>query len=893
MRQEEDVCPGRAGRRKTGKKVFFADALAGIVITGGGIGTILAVLGVCVFLVWVAFPLFEPAWVGPPRKENPPWRGTAPCRVEVDEHLTMGWALLPGGTFSSFDLATGAELSRKALLPGKVMTSWAQAPDHVLGAAGFRDGSVCLFRARFVTAFPKASSLPAGLRAKLRSGRGRRAFPYRGGMLQLTPKDQFRLQTFHVEILKTENVTKAPVLLLALALRPQGPMIAAYSRGGKRRLLTTTVSEKEDFMTGETTLAFDRPVEFPLEGLPPGDPAFLALSGQGRDLFLAWKDGFLARFRLEPGKPPFLAERGRLFPPGRALTALGFILGGTTLAWGDSEGNVKAGFLVPFEKTWKGGLLGGRRDPRARFALAAAKDLGRGGAAVTCLAPSPRSRLLAAGFGDGSFRVVNVTSTRILASARLPSGKAVRILAVAPKENGLFLGTKEKAWFSSFDPKYPEADLRSLFLPVWYEGYPGPIHMWQTSSATDDSEPKFSLVPLIFGTLKATFYALLFGAPLALLAALYTSEFLGRRTRSLVKPVIELMASLPSVVLGFLAALVFAPFVEKRVVSVLALFFLLPFFPAAGAHLWRLLPPAGARRLAPFRLLFIALACAAGIFLAFTLGPVLERSLFGGSFTDWLSWTPGVPGKFGNPLGGIFFLALPPAILVAFAGGGLFLLPLVRASLEKKGRKALALGEAAGFLFQAVLALLLALGLAALLSSAGLDPRAEWNFLSMNVSPMGVYVQRNALIVGFVMGFAVIPIIYSISEDALAAVPDHLRSASLAAGATPWQTAVRIVVPTAMSGLFSALMIGLGRAVGETMIVLMALGNTPIMDWNLFNGARTLSATIAVELPEAVRGSTHYRVLFMAALVLFVMTFLVNTLAELVRLRFRKKAVQL
>ena len=193
----------------------------------------------------------------------------------------------------------------------------------------------------------------------------------------------------------------------------------------------------------------------------------------------------------------------------------------------------------------------------------------------------------------------------------------------------------------------------------------------------------------------------------------------------------------------------------------------------------------------------------------------------------------------------------------------------------------------------ALFALGLSLLLSTLFSKIGIDPRTDWVFGYTDFSPLDVYVQRNALIVGFVMGFAVIPIIYTIADDALTSVPEHLRSASLGAGATPWQTATRIVIPTAMSGLFSALMIGLGRAVGETMIVLMALGNTPIMDMNIFNGARTLSANIAVELPEAVQNSSHYRTLFLAALVLFAMTFVVNTIAELVRLRFRKRAYQL
>ncbi|NBT13968.1 MAG: ABC transporter permease subunit, partial [Planctomycetia bacterium] len=157
----------------------------------------------------------------------------------------------------------------------------------------------------------------------------------------------------------------------------------------------------------------------------------------------------------------------------------------------------------------------------------------------------------------------------------------------------------------------------------------------------------------------------------------------------------------------------------------------------------------------------------------------------------------------------------------------------------------------------------------------------------------GTYVQRNAIVVAIGMSFAIIPLVFTIADDALSSVPDHLRSASLGAGATPWQTAVRVIVPAAASGLFSAVMIGLGRAVGETMIVLMAAGNTPLIDWNAFNGFQTLSAAIATELPEAARGSSHYRVLFLAALVLFAMTFVVNTAAEAVRQRFRKRAHEL
>ena len=151
------------------------------------------------------------------------------------------------------------------------------------------------------------------------------------------------------------------------------------------------------------------------------------------------------------------------------------------------------------------------------------------------------------------------------------------------------------------------------------------------------------------------------------------------------------------------------------------------------------------------------------------------------------------------------------------------------------------------------------------------------------------YDQRNCLVVGLAMGFAIIPIIFTISEDAFTSVPSSLSAASLALGASRWQTAVRVVLPTASPGVFSAIMIGFGRAVGETMIVLMATGNTPVLDWSIFNGIRTLSANIAVEIPEAPYGGTLYRTLFLAAALLFIMTFVINTFAEIIRQRLRER----
>ena len=186
--------------------------------------------------------------------------------------------------------------------------------------------------------------------------------------------------------------------------------------------------------------------------------------------------------------------------------------------------------------------------------------------------------------------------------------------------------------------------------------------------------------------------------------------------------------------------------------------------------------------------------------------------------------------------------------------------------------------------------LLLSVWLAALAGPGSSVSALGGSYRTWLQTALGVtYDQRNCLVVGFAMGFAVIPIIFTISEDALSSVPKSLTSASLACGASPWQTAWRVVLPTASPGIFSATMVGLGRAIGETMIVLMATGNTPIMDWSPFNGMRTLSANIAVEIPEAPLHGTLYRVLFLAAFLLFILTFILNTVAELVRQRLRRR----
>lgn len=355
------------------------------------------------------------------------------------------------------------------------------------------------------------------------------------------------------------------------------------------------------------------------------------------------------------------------------------------------------------------------------------------------------------------------------------------------------------------DDPHPEAGLHALFGKIWYEGQNEPMYKYESSAADASSEPKFSMMPLIFGTFKGTFYAMIFAIPIALLAALYTSQFLKPEYKKVVKPTMEIMASLPSVVLGFLGALWLAPIIETRIPSILLILFLLPLTAIIVGYGWGQLPQRSRMLLKPGQefLIFIPLLIIISV-TGWMLGPWLENLVF--TVTD-------------------------PAT-----------------------------GEQVA------------------------DFRQWWVY-----SMGGSFDQRNSLIIGFMMGFAVIPIIFTIAEDAMSNVPTFLTSASLALGASRWQTAKRVVLPTASPGIFSAIMIGFGRAVGETMIVVMATGNTPIMEWDIFNGMRTLSANIAVEMPEAPKESTHFRILFFGALLLFVMTFLVNTVAEVARVHLRNK----
>jgi phosphate transport system permease protein len=728
------VSPGRTARR------VRVDRWATRLVVLGGVVIIATILAMLVVISAQVYPLFKPPVAEP---------------LAVDAILSA--APVPGGAAGVDEYREGAyavtERGVLELLSLRGRGRPAALPLPGLGAARVTS-SVDSGGGRHLLGTSDGRAIPLGMAFEV---------TFENGARTVTPRPTFG----------------APVALDAERRRPIQRLAAAGSitvaQVGPAELVLRSVVERKALIGPSRADASLETLTVDADGAVTA----LALDARGEDLFVGTSRGQVLRYDLPDSARPALAEA--VPATDSAVTMLGFLIGDRTLVAGDARGQVSSWQVVPPRAGGAARLVRIQRfDPHA--------------AAVVALAPSLRDKGFVTADARGGIHVSNGTSGQTL--LRLAAPDNLRALVFAPKADGLLaIGAGGQLAHWRLDNPHPEITLRTLFGKVWYEGYSTPAYVWQSTGGTDDFESKLSLAPLVYGTLKGTFYALLVAVPLSLLAALYVSEFMHPSLKGVLKPVIEIMAALPSVVLGFLAGLWLGPMVERVVPGL----FLLPPVLAAcilGTVLvWRRLP-ATVRRRAPAgteALLLVPVALAAG-WLAFALGGLLEAGLLDGDYRGWL-------------------------------------------------RSALGL----------------------------------------------TYDQRNSLVVGVAMGFAVIPIIFTIAEDSLANVPQHLRAGSLALGATRWQTALRIVLPTASPGIFSAVMIGFGRAVGETMIVLMATGNTPVMDWSIFSGFRALSANIAVELPEAPEGGTLFRVLFVAALLLFCLTFVVNTAAEVVRLRLRRR----
>ncbi|MFO0833977.1 MAG: ABC transporter permease subunit [Phycisphaerales bacterium] len=937
-------------RRATRRHVHTVDHLAGVFISVGGFLVIVAVLGICVYLVAEVLPLFRGATVHDAPGVSTP--ATSPRLVVCDEYKRSALLIDAQGGACLVNLGDGRVVSKGTLASeGRRVTAMSRESSSGRVAIGQDDGSVRTGEIQIEGETLGQNEIPASV-ASLEIGKSGVVPPSGddawGAVVERISETQFRVLRPKIEFGEPAELENGKGGVISVDLRTRGSdeVLVAMREDGSVSYELVSVTHPLGGGTPKTSLS---PVEVKI-ALPDGraKPDWTFVTGDQNQILLLWRDGLCQRYH-SPNvyeKPFETIETADLVPEG-SITTASMQLGGLTLLLGDEKGNVHSAFVAVDPA--RGAADGGR--------LVVAYRHHFGDARITSIGVGNRDRTVVVGDAAGKVHVFNPTSRKELVSGMGAFEGEVAAALPAPKLDGILAFSGEgqyRVWAAEMG--HPEASIRSLFGKLWYEGTPEPSFVYQSSAGEDTSEIKYSLVPLVFGTIKATVFAMLFAVPLAVLAAVYTSEFMDKHVRRVVKPTIEMMASLPSVVLGFVAAIVVAPLVRDILPTVLMSFFVVPLGMLVAAYAWQLVPPPATRKVRSGLKLTLMFVIAAGsLALAALTGPAVERALFKPSDPErwamagsvepvsdserpaWLgnlkslspderrrlrvenglffqdgtlvravepsdakkaeidamlaqnpSAAPSIrtwlDGGFGGPWPGWVLVLIGPVAVVLSVLNAKFVSRAFHERLLHLPRLTAALAETARFAALIGATLGVSAGVAALLSSAGLDPRDSF---------FGSFNQRNTLVVGIIMGFAVIPIIYTISEDALSSVPNTLRSASLGAGATPWQTAVRIVMPVAASGIFSAVMIGLGRAAGETMIVVMATGNTATMKWNVFEGFRTLSATIAVELPEAPVGSAHFRVLFLCGLVLFAMTFILNTTAEAVRQRFRKRSAAL
>ncbi len=726
---------------------MLLDHLARYGVGVGGVGVIIAITLIFFYLTLVVLPLFKPADMAEVAQYPRPGDATSETLLlSMEEQAEIALRLDRSGKVVFFDVHDGRVLQRHALdvPPDVQITAFAQMePGAKVLALGLSDGAVLVVKPEYEVSYPDDRRL---ISPKL-------TYPLGEEPIALDPAGE-------------------PIRVLAVQHSEEGITLVAATDA---QLLVSTFESEESL--------FDDEVSYEQSGasldLPPHDVRQLLLDGEQRLLYAVTADGKVHAYDVSDKEDPRWLESVQL-ARGEKLGQVRFQTGTISLLVPTTDGVVTQWFPV--------------RDANNDIHLRKIRRFELGNAPMI-LAPEHARKAFVAADAQGRVTLVHTTAERIVLQQQVGQQGFVQA-AISPRADKLLLETGDGSiHVLDVENKHPEISWSSLWGKVWYENYPEPAYIWQSSSASNDFEPKFSLTPLSFGTLKAAFYAMLLAMPLAILGAIFTAYFMAPKLRQTVKPTIEIMEALPTVILGFLAGLWLAPFLEAHLPGVFSLLVILPLGILLFAFMWTRLPGSLRHRIPEgWQPLLLVPAVLLLSWFAIAVSPLLETTLFDGNMPLWLH------------------------------------------------------------------------------ERLGID-----------------FDQRNSIVVGLAMGFAVIPTIFSIAEDAIFNVPRHLTTGSLALGATPWQTFTRVVLLTASPGIFSAVMIGLGRAVGETMIVLMATGNTPVMDFSIFQGMRTLSANIAVEMPESEVGSTHYRVLFLAALVLFAFTFVFNTLAELVRQRLRRK----
>jgi len=656
------------------------DQLARYGVVAGGLGVIVAIVLIFFYLMYVVYPLFVSAEAHALHQYKVPETSAGRTLfLSSEEQNEVAVRFTDQGKAVFFAVASGAVIKTESVgVPVDVAISsfTTGSPSQGFVAYGLANGRVVVVRHKYRITYPNDKRLITPLLE----------FPLGEQALQIDPEGQ-------------------AITNIAFRSNESGTTLAVRT-ADNRVLLTNFFKEESLFSDDDSLERSDTLLEVNASNLE-----YLLLDKEQRNLYLATQDGHLSLFNISDKQHPVLIQHTQIINVGEQLTSLVFLTGELSLLAGDNKGLVSQWSLV--------------RDASNHYSLQKLRVFKVSELPVVAIDAEQRRKGFVTIDAQGVAGIYHSTAERELLRAKVTSADP-ELLVMAPRANAFLLQDNQgmiHVW--KVDNEHPEVSIKSIWQEVWYESYPQPDYIWQSSSSSNDFEPKYSLTPLVFGTLKAAFYAMMLAVPLAIMGAIYTAYFMAPGLRRVVKPSIEIMEALPTVILGFLAGLWLAPFVEEHLMSVFSILLVLPVAVLLFAFAWQFLPekirlkvPEGYDAV-----LLIPVILLATLF-AYSISAPLEALMFNGNIIGWFNTELGIG-----------------------------------------------------------------------------------------------YDQRNSLVVGIAMGFAVIPTIFSITEDAIFSVPRHLSIGSLALGATPWQTMMRVVLLTASPGIFSAVMIGLGRAVGETMIV--------------------------------------------------------------------------
>ena len=631
-------------------KTLFWDRFMSYFIKLGGLAVILSVFGIFLFIFSQVLPLFSSSKVEPVMSIS---------TQQVDENLILGideWGEYPflldqDGVFHFYDI------------------------DYHTGKLGVRSIVKKMPQLDFQGFLATQKYDPATQKIFFASDQGEVQIV----QLSYTPVFDGDQRTI-IASLQSESLIKLPrperILDIDFTQQAGLRVIVALTQDAnqKKRLRVVHFSAKTNLF-GKTTLR--RTTDLDLSNLLPSEPAKVLVDSGGLALIVQTIDDRIVYLRKSGDS--YLVEQVIDTPVVGKITTLFWLLGRSSLVVGSEQGELAI-------------ISQSLNAQTKKLQFQTINKLSLGTETIVRGRISLRNRAFLVQAGQTLHLHYATTGEKIWQHSL---GAVPSAIALNPKYDKIFiLDRSGKLDIHYLEDPHPESSWATFFSKLWYEGQPEPQYIWQSTGGDSDFEPKLSMIPLLFGALKGTLYALLFAVPIAILAAIYTSQFLKPSYKKVIKPAMEIMASLPSVVLGFMGALVLAPVLDSRLPSFIAVLVATPLFSILVGWGWGALPKS-TRNLIPNGLEFL-------VFI-----PILL-------LVSWFFWQHAGPW------------------------------------LERQLFYVLADGEKI------------------------VDFRTWWTDLS------GLpFEQRNCLVVGIMMGFAVIPIIFTIADDSMTNVPTYLRSASL------------------------------------------------------------------------------------------------------------------